>query len=926
MERQKGPVFLEWLFVVLAVSCAVGPAEQDAVPFRQDGTVETAGDLPGQRDGSGEVATYPDSGTDGNPLNDVFEPDLCAPDCVEKKCGPDGCGGECGHCDAGHACEEGQCICVPDCMAKACGPDSCGGQCGSCDDNDICTDDVCDDGTCQHSSNFAPCDDGNPCTGNDKCHAGVCSGVTLPQAELVEIGCVCHGDSDCQALDDGDPCNGTLYCGTEGRNAICAVVSGSVPDCDDGIPCTLDTCAPYVGCESLPDDSQGCSNGDPCDGKETCDNGECVEGPDLVCEDGDSCTSDSCVPMTGCVYVPDPDFCEDGLDCTTHTCQDSVCETTLLPGFCIIDKMCKEPGYQNPVNLCQACLPDESNDSWTYLDDGEPCAPGKVCHDNKCCQPDCGDFLCGPDGCGGSCGVCQDGWSCQAGGCVEGPCVPDCAGKECGGDGCQGSCGECPTPLVCDGGVCKKIEPYHIWSKRFGGNGPVEGTALAIDQDGSVVVAGRFDADVVDFGCSPLEKELHHDVFVVKLDSEGTCLWSEAFATGWTSNRTLAVDVDEQGNIYLAGSFTADTLQLGDVPLVNAGACCEGIFGGDLPECNDVFMAKLDYQGQHLWTKGFGGCKGDMTLDLELAVDGAIRLRTLAASISVDYGGGPLETPGSGLAQHVSMFSQSGDHMWSTSAGQGGWATLSGAGMECDVSGCCLLTGGFTTPWELGGETLVANGYPDNCVPGGSCYDGYIVKVNSEGNVSWTIGQGGLGWDIFSDVSMGPDGTATAVGHFRFADTMVGEEVLELSVDSDLLVFSVAPDGTTGWILHGTGPQLLKDVKVDSDLAGQIYVGSTFKGLLELGPFKVGPGYDANASTDVSLFRISQDGEVVWGGSFGSDGYEDLDCVSVDAAQNIYLVASTTSSALQFGGPNLESIAQSQDLVVVKLGQQLVAP
>jgi hypothetical protein len=57
----------------------------------------------------------------------------CLPTCVDQECGGDGCGGQCGLCDAGTSCVFGQCQCAPICGGLECGPDSCGGSCGLCD-------------------------------------------------------------------------------------------------------------------------------------------------------------------------------------------------------------------------------------------------------------------------------------------------------------------------------------------------------------------------------------------------------------------------------------------------------------------------------------------------------------------------------------------------------------------------------------------------------------------------------------------------------------------------------------------------------------------------------------------------------------------------------------------------------------------------
>jgi secreted trypsin-like serine protease len=61
------------------------------------------------------------------------------------------------------------------------------------------------------------------------------------------------------------------------------------------------------------------------------------------------------------------------------------------------------------------------------------------------CTPSCGGKQCGSDGCGGTCGTCASGTTCNAASqCEANPtCTPQCSGKECGADGCGGSCGSC---------------------------------------------------------------------------------------------------------------------------------------------------------------------------------------------------------------------------------------------------------------------------------------------------------------------------------------------------------------------------------------------------------------------------------------------------------------------------------------------------
>jgi hypothetical protein len=59
----------------------------------------------------------------------------------------------------------------------------------------------------------------------------------------------------------------------------------------------------------LPGEPRSCSDGDVCDGEETCDpTTGCQEGTPLVCDDGDACTTDTCSPASGCASTDLPGF------------------------------------------------------------------------------------------------------------------------------------------------------------------------------------------------------------------------------------------------------------------------------------------------------------------------------------------------------------------------------------------------------------------------------------------------------------------------------------------------------------------------------------------------------------------------------------------------------------------------------------------
>lgn len=69
--------------------------------------------------------------------------------------------------------------------------------------------------------------------------------------------------------------------------------------CDDGNPCTTDSCTngqcTHVQTTSACDDGNACTTGD------TCTAGVCKGATAVTCNDGDPCTADGCDPKKGCI-------------------------------------------------------------------------------------------------------------------------------------------------------------------------------------------------------------------------------------------------------------------------------------------------------------------------------------------------------------------------------------------------------------------------------------------------------------------------------------------------------------------------------------------------------------------------------------------------------------------------------------------------
>ena len=196
---------------------------------------------------------------------------LCADD--------DACNGD-ETCDSAEGCQEGTAL--------------------VCDDNDVCNgNETCDSAEGCREGTALVCDDGDACNG-----AEICDSVTGCQTgtDLVcDDNDVCNGTETCDSAegcregtalvcDDGDACNGAETC-----DSVEGCQAGTDLVCDDNDVCNgVESCDSVGGCVggSAP---LVCDDGVFCNGVEICDpvNG-CGDGADPLCDDGIPCTIDSC--------------------------------------------------------------------------------------------------------------------------------------------------------------------------------------------------------------------------------------------------------------------------------------------------------------------------------------------------------------------------------------------------------------------------------------------------------------------------------------------------------------------------------------------------------------------------------------------------------------------------------------------------------
>ena len=204
--------------------------------------------------------------------------------------------------------------CIPDCSDKECGADGCGGSCGQCDLGLDCVTATCTNGKCEQSISSLFCVIESQC---------VPSGTEKPGNPCLK--CRPELAQDVWShVEDGTSCGEQVAC----HNGVCCVYDCEDKECgEDGCGGLCGTCAEWETCE---ESKCLCSDWWPevcyCDYWFECESGYCIDWID-----GDICTG-------SCLTAED---CPEGWACIPDEDDEGSNEKLCVPRFIQLCKPCK---------------------------------------------------------------------------------------------------------------------------------------------------------------------------------------------------------------------------------------------------------------------------------------------------------------------------------------------------------------------------------------------------------------------------------------------------------------------------------------------------------------------------------------------------------------------------------------------------------
>lgn len=220
-----------------------------------------------------------------------------------------------------------------------------------------------------------------------------------------------------------------------------------------------------------------------------------------------------------------------------------------------------------------------------------------------------------------------------------------------------------------------------VWTRQLGTSSNEDSTGVAVDGSGNVYISG------FTLGSLGGPNAGSYDAFLAKYDAAGNLDWTRQIGSG-SSDRNLAVTLDNAGNIFITGNTT------GSLDGVNAGN-------------TDVFVTKFDSAGNETWTRQLG------TADYESG-------NSIAADAAGDvyisgFTTGSLGGPSSGGNDVILVkYDADGNLIWTEQIGSD----------VLDISGSVVLDG-------TGNAYLTGRTYGSMVGPNSGGEDAFLIKYSN---------------------------------------------------------------------------------------------------------------------------------------------------------------------------------------------------
>jgi len=342
-----------------------------------------------------------------------------------------------------------------------------------------------------------------------------------------------------------------------------------------------------------------------------------------------------------------------------------------------------------------------------------------------------------------------------------------------------------------------------LWSTFLGGSNQDEGWGIALNSDDSCcyIVGSTYSDNFPTLNAYNSTYGGNCDVFITKLDENGTLLWS-TFLGGNKKDCGKSITVASDGRSYLIGSTNSSNFPILEPYSYN--------FSGGIND-GDVFISKLSNDCSLLWSTYFGGETDDVGMDIAIADDESLYLTGYTSSSNFPTINAYDNTSNSFFYTDafVAKFHANKTLLWSTYLGGG--LTDDGYGIAVANNNSCYITG-RTCSYDfpvLGTDSMFSG-----------IYDVFVTQFYPNGSLLWSTYFGGNSADYGYGITVDYDGNYFVTGSTQSIDfPRINPYDNTYSYSSDAFISKFAINNSLIWstFLGGSSSDSAQRIAIGSD-------------------------------------------------------------------------------------------------------------
>ncbi len=403
---------------------------------------------------------------------------------------------------------------------------------------------------------------------------------------------------------------------------------------------------------------------------------------------------------------------------------------------------------------------------------------------------------------------------------------------------------------------------------------------FGFDTNGNCYVAGHFNSTNATIGSVTMTNQgSGYDSFIVKYDASGQAQWVKHLS-GDASDIALGIALAPTNWIYVCGSFYSDVMTLDGFSVTNSTTTAN----------SDIFLAKLDLNGNVQWLKSFPGNTTDTAYHTAVDHSGNVYVTGTFSSATITFNSTVLNNNnpvGNSSDIFLAKLDPAGNTLWARNPG--GTKPDAGYRMTIDASNNVFLTAYFGGTATFGSYGLTSAGGDDV----------YVAKYDSNGNVVWATSGGGTGTEEGFGIALDSSGNSYVTGYYSSPTATFGSQSISRAGGNDVMILKISPTGTFLWArtAGGTGDDRGRDVAVDSQ--DNLYVSGIFSGTATFGNVTL----TSAGGLDMFLAKYDPSGTLQWVVPFTGLSDDQANEIEFDSRGHLYI--SGQSSTNTYFGPNM---------------------